>query len=464
MRAPRSLTLIALLLLAAVIGLAGCGSTKHAGRTGQRTSTTRSNGQSKAGIAALSSGSGVVTGPTAHASTSASAALPAGTPAVDAVYGPPADAVVSEDVPQGDSASSLSKNGTPAASGVSARSRTAAAVNDIIPTDQNFTAEWFSATSPWNTNIASLPIDPASTKMLRLAQYREAVTTGANGRIRMRPVRDNSGVFINTVAWTDPVVTGGRLTPVHCRQTPNCGDDPSNRIKELEIPTNVNPLPYYDGWFTVISPDGRSAYDMWRARRLSDGSISFQYMRIWDLQGSGYGQTNTPSARGSGLPLFAGLIRPEELKAGTIDHALAISVPGPAQKYYVQPASTTDGNGATNSLPEGARLRLRANVTIPPNSRSFQLTIGQRQEASALLYTLRNYGAIVVDRSAVPTLYAQQGVTAPLLVGNELQFLKLSDFQVIQLPPKLQFPADKATSSSTLFQVSSVSAGGGGGY
>jgi hypothetical protein len=185
-------------------------------------------------------------------------------------------------------------------------------------------------------------------------------------------------------------------------------------------------------------------------------------MRIWDLHGTGFGKPGLASARGSGLPLFAGLIRPAELQAGTIDHALAISVPGPNQKYYVQPASTTDGNGATDSLPEGARLRLNANVTIPPNSKTFHLTTGQRQEASALLYTLRNYGAIVVDRAAVPTLYAQQGVTSPLLVGNELQFLKLSDFSVIQLPQEYQYPSATTSTASELNQVASVAADGGG--
>ena len=106
------------------------------------------------------------------------------------------------------------------------------------------------------------------------------------------------------------------------------------------------------------------AYDLWRARREDDGTISYNFMRKWDLDGSGFQAPQTVSARGSGLPLFAGLIRPKELQAGLINHALAISVPGPAQGVFVQPASSTDGNGRVSSLPEGARIRLKANIEV----------------------------------------------------------------------------------------------------
>jgi hypothetical protein len=451
----------ALLVLVAGLALAACGSTKHK-PAAKKTSVSGAakSQQSSAGSAALASnGSGAVTGTSTTSTIDTTAAVPPGTPAVDAVYGPPESAISGEDVPDGETPSELAENGSPSGT-LKTTTRTAAAANYVVPTDQNFTAEWFSATSPWNTNITNLPVDPRSSAMLRLATFRVEPETTKNGQVQDGFVHDDKGLFINTVAWTDPVVTGGRLTPIHCRQV-ECGDDAGNKISQLQIPANVNPNPYYDGWFTVISPNGRYAYDMWRARRLADGSVSFQYMRIWDLEGPGYGKLDASSARGSGLPLFAGLIRPEELSAGTIDHALAISVPGPSPKYYVEPASTTDGNGETASLPEGARLRLNADVTIPPNSKTFSLTTGQRREASALLYTLRTYGAIVVDRAEVPTLYAQQGVTAPLLVGNELQFLHLDDFSVIQLPQEYQYPS-ATSNSSEINQVSSVGGNGGG--
>src|SRR5262249_46850750 len=141
------------------------------------------------------------------------------------------------------------------------------------------------------------------------------------------------------------------------------GDGP--KVKSLLIPPGESPLPQYDGWFTVLDRQTGFTYDMWRARRGRAGNvISYQFMRRWDLNGPGFQVPNRVSARGSGLPLFAGVILPEEIAAGRIDHALAISLPGPAQRSYVQPASATDGNGQVNSVPEGARIRLRPGVTL----------------------------------------------------------------------------------------------------
>jgi hypothetical protein len=313
-----------------------------------------------------------------------------------------------------------------------------------VPAGQGFSGEFFDASSPWNTTDLYQPTDVRSDALISAATRGvDAVEQPGNQLPKLESSTINAGLFINTRAWTDPVVQGGPLTPIHCRQL-ICGDDP--HLTALPVPANVSPDPRYDGWFTIISANGRVAYDLWRARRLANGSISFQYMRIWNLDGSGYGAPGQSSARGSGLPLFAGLIRPQELQDGQIDHALAISVPAPATRNYVPPASTTDGNGATNSLPEGARIRLKADAQLHPQSpQSFQ----QRRVASALMWTLRNYGAIVVGRAAVPTLYAQRDVTDSMLTGNELQSLNLTDFEVVQLPMELQYPAASQQTGSS---------------
>jgi hypothetical protein len=57
-----------------------------------------------------------------------------------------------------------------------------------------------------------------------------------------------------------------------------------------------------------------------------------------------------------------------------------------------------------------------------------------------ILAALRQYGAIVVDRSSVPTLYAARGTPRRLVRGNELDWLTLDDFQVLQLPQVYQDP------------------------
>ena len=56
--------------------------------------------------------------------------------------------------------------------------------------------------------------------------------------------------------------------------------------------------------------------------------------------------------------MIGGTILLDELRAGRIDHALAINLPAPRAGAFAWPAQRTDGTGAPTTLPEGARLRL----------------------------------------------------------------------------------------------------------
>jgi hypothetical protein len=317
---------------------------------------------------------------------------------------------------------------------------------------------FFNALSPWNTAVTSLPVDQSSEAMLALAARRPVVAEapgqqGATGTVDAA----GSGLYINTTSWAPTIVTeqGGVPTKLFCRQV-LCGPDAA-QITSALIPPNVNPDPRYEGWFTVIDRSDDVAYDLWRARRQADGSISYQYAKLWELNGPGFSKPasvdpqEAVSARGSGLPLFAGAILPSELRAGAIDHALAIAVPGPARSVYVQPASTTDGVGPEDSLPEGAHIRLKPGVTLDG------ITGARLHYADIVLAALKKYGAIVVDRSTVPTLYAQRDAVGGLLNGEELRSLRLSDFEVVQLPQLLHMTSEgEATDLSADAQTGSA--------
>ena len=330
----------------------------------------------------------------------------------------------------------------------------------------------FATTSPWNTRVDRQPVDSRSSRMIALAERRQDVeySGGPTPLVVTRTI--NSGLFVNTRRWSDTIAESaeGVATTVECRQqTAYCGD--GSQVKTLDIPADVSPEPQYDGWMTVLDVSGGFAYDLWRARRAGGQNvISYQYMRRWSLTGPGYAPPGVASARGSGLPLFAGLITPTDIKAGNIEHALAISVPGPARGRYVQPASSTDGVGPEASLPEGARIRLRSDFQLRGVS-----TGTDASAARAIVRALKLYGAIVVDRARVPTLYAQlnydwqtplrnaagrliygngrelpaplqraRGQGVPLLRGNEVQSLRLSDFEVVSLPPEHAYPSPEA--------------------
>jgi len=301
----------------------------------------------------------------------------------------------------------------------------------------------FSADSPWNTSAEGLPVADDSARMLELATQRRAVkeVPGREGlQTFVRKV--DEGLFINTQAWAPLIVAantqGSRATKFVCRQS-KCGSADPKVPSSLSIPANTTPDPRYDGWLSVIDRENGMGYDFWRARREGDGTISYQFGKAWTLDGPGFSRPigvdpeRAVGARGSGLPLFAGVIGPVEVERGEINHALAISVPGLARRNFVQPASVTDGVGNRKSLPAGARIRLRADIDIDrPALRKLKGT--RRRSADAILTALRTYGAIVVDRAVVPTLYAPLGTSSKLIRGSELAWLRLDDFEVVALP------------------------------
>lgn len=333
----------------------------------------------------------------------------------------------------------------------------------------------FAATSPWNTPSIGLPTDEHSARFMKLADERPGLAETGNGTPKRIVVRGRRGLFINTSRWSVPIYTtqNGVETRLVCRQAIlYCGQ--GSKVPSLPIPANASPKPQYDGQFVVQDLDNGIAYTMFRARRGAGNVISYQFMRAWTLNGPGYQVPNSVSTIGSGLPSFAGVLLPQEVRAGRIEHALAIALPGPARDTYVQPASATDGVGSPDSIPEGARIRLKANVKAPKLAGRTNI-VAQR----ALMKALRTYGAIVVERSKSPTLYAKMNYdwsqpmrgangrllaadgkllprrdnlrrnATPLLRGNEIQGLKLSDFEVVQITGKTYtFPALNTTEAA----------------
>jgi hypothetical protein len=77
--------------------------------------------------------------------------------------------------------------------------------------------------------------------------------------------------------------------------------------------------------------------------------------------------------------------------------------------------------------------------------------------ADAIVAALRTYGAIVVDRAKVPTLYAQRDVTADMISGNELQGLHMEDFEVIKTGERFVYPPRDTTDTTGLLTAASTS-------
>lgn len=156
---------------------------------------------------------------------------------------------------------------------------------------------------------------------------------------------------------------------------------------------------YRDGHMTVISADGLSAWDFYKARNCSGNIWSAQTVRKWNLTGDGinspydgYGKQRVVS-----VPLLHGVVTYEEVASGIINHAMEFTSPtflsgNTSPNYPVYPSAGVGGAG----------YYLQGSYTVQPGMR-FQLnpafncnTVIDNFEKMVCV-ALQTYGMIFVD-------------------------------------------------------------------
>src|SRR3954452_15043376 len=111
---------------------------------------------------------------------------------------------------------------------------------------------------------------------------------------------------------------------------------------------------------------------------------------IFDLRSNRQRPKGWTSADAAGLPIFPGLARPDDLRAGSIDHALRFTA-SKTRRPFIPPARHFASNSDDPSLPPmGLRVRLKA---------SFD-TSGFPKQARMVLTALKRYGAILADNGS----------------------------------------------------------------
>jgi hypothetical protein len=111
---------------------------------------------------------------------------------------------------------------------------------------------------------------------------------------------------------------------------------------------------------------------------------------IWNLRSNRLRPKTWTSADAAGLPILPGLARYDEVRRGSIDHALRFTVPE-TRKAFIYPARHFASDSDDPSLPAmGQRFRLK---------KSFDTSHFPRQ-ARIVLEALKRYGMIVADNGS----------------------------------------------------------------
>ena len=143
----------------------------------------------------------------------------------------------------------------------------------------------------------------------------------------------------------------------------------------------------------------------------------------WDLGSDAMRPNGWTSADAAGLPIAPLLLRPDEILAGSITHAIRFTTH--CTNGYIWPASHQAGLCSTGFPPMGARFRLKKTFDISTFSASAQV----------VLTAFQHYGLILADNGAdwyfQGTTDDWWGTTAGSSLVSELKTIPASQFDAV---------------------------------
>jgi hypothetical protein len=242
----------------------------------------------------------------------------------------------------------------------------------------------YDPSSPWNTPIPQNPsIDPNSAAMA------QAVASAAQ----------SGGFLIAVKKWSWPIYFADSATPKYTVGL-TAYWAPAKSMIGVPIPSTALPDPSGDGHLTIIDTTTNCEYDFWQAVKQTTGNWTASWANVTTSNGMGW-YAGGYSATGSGNAGAGGLIRPQELQAGVIPHALGFSFPLTKAGGPVLPATESDGKStAPDAIPEGARLQLDPSLDLSTlGLNSYEMIIGR---------ALQQYGMYLMDSNTGGVSFAAQ--------------------------------------------------------
>jgi hypothetical protein len=272
----------------------------------------------------------------------------------------------------------------------------------------------------WNSPIApNASIDPNSAAMVG----RALVPYGPDANLA------------NSADWGKPLAYANAVSRSY---DIGCSQYGCDTAVSFRLPSYATPNQGSDHHLAVIDVSTGGELDMWLSAKAGDTwSAGSRYTTSANGWGAICGQgQHCGGADAAGFALMGGVILPEEIAQGRIDHALFFTTPYTRSGYIACPATNTDGQAADpNALPEGARIQLDPafNVDAQPWPR-WEKVIG---------HALQTYGAYLGDTGGSLALFGETNLDrgydawsrTATPIGPSLAGLPWSAFRVLQLHP-----------------------------
>lgn len=273
----------------------------------------------------------------------------------------------------------------------------------------------FPASNWWNTDISRYPVDPRS----------DAYIKSIPGNLHPDFGHDPAyGIPFNIVTRTQQMV------PVHFFYASQSDPGPYPIPPDAQI--EGGPHSTGDRHVLVLQQGACKLYEMWRAfPRHGGASWHAGSGAIFPLNTNKLRPNGWTSADAAGLPILPALIRCDEVRAGSIDHALRFTVQN-SQAGYIHPATHFASSRKDRNLPPmGLRVRLKASYDISHFNRT----------ATIVLTAMKTYGMFVADNGSNWFFQGEGGSAAACWNDRELDALKNvpgSAFEVVKTGPILR--------------------------
>jgi hypothetical protein len=276
----------------------------------------------------------------------------------------------------------------------------------------------FPADSPWNTDISKLPVHPNSRNII--------ASIGGD-----KPLRYNADMGFVLVPGGQPKVEvkmrGGNADESDPGPFPVPDNMPiegwpvaykGKTLAEVQAMEEPNA----DRHALVVDPVNGMLYEFYHAVK-TDAGWSAAQASVFDLKSNKLRPKDWTSADAAGLPIFPAVVRYDELKRGSVRHAMRVTV-ARTRRAYVYPARHYASRSNDPSLPRmGERLRLREDYDLS----------GFSPQVQAILKGLKKYGMFVADNGIDWAI----SVAPDERINNlheELRRVKGSAFQVVVSP------------------------------
>jgi hypothetical protein len=172
----------------------------------------------------------------------------------------------------------------------------------------------------------------------------------------------------------------------------------------------------------IVDRDSHELYEMGYVDKV--GSVWNAYSgAVWDYSSNDLRPAGWTSTDAAGLPVLPGLVRYDEIAAGSINHALRFTIIN-SDNSYVWPARHKSGvsnNGLRPGM--GQYFRLKSSVDID----------GYSPQAKVIAQALKTYGFIIADNGAHNMLSFVPDSRWDWGDVEELYDLNMNDFEAVDV-------------------------------